>query len=346
LVDTIDMPKVSVLMSVFNSAEHLRQAIESILNQSYSDFEFIIVDDASSDDSVSIIDGYAKSDSRIEVLKNTKNLKLAYSLNKGIKQAKGEYIARMDSDDVAHLDRLQKQVEFMEARADVGVCGAWVSVYELPNVVWKTAITPLAANCAAFFESCFHHPTVMMRKSVLDTYGSYDEKVEFAQDCHLWSRLAFDHGVKLVNLPEVLLKYRTHPEKKRDDYRVRQHAKASELRHLNLNRLGIDYSDQEYTYHDVLCSGKPLESAKEFQGLIDWMKRLEGKNSNKKLLDKSAFRHELSQKLLRVCLLSSKHTLSASKQYMAYCGFDDFLKNSYRTIRMVMIFMKSMLFQK
>lgn len=339
LNNTQQKPLISVVMSAYNSEEHLAEAIESILQQSFTDFEFIIIDDASTDQSLSVMREYAAHDSRIIVLENAKNMRLAASLNKGIEQARGEFIARMDADDVALVDRLQKQFDFMSNKPELGVSGCWVSVYESPNIVWKTAISPAAANCAAFFESCFHHPTVMIRKDILDRFGGYDETIEFAQDCHLWSRLAFEQSVQLNNLPEVLLRYRSHPDKQRGAYREKQHARASDLRHANLSRLGIEYDDEDFAQHNVLCSGLPMIDSTDFQNLLAWIRRLERANLNSGLLQPAAFKYELSQKLLRVCLASAPNTLIAPIVYLSYCRLMDLPKNIYRAIRMLLLYL-------
>lgn len=325
-------------MSVFNGSADLGQAVDSILAQTFHEFEFIIIDDASEDDSLAILQEYAKKDSRIRLIKNKKNKKLAASLNAGIKQAKGEFIARMDADDVALPERLQKQYDFMTMNQHIAVCGTWVSVYESPKIIWKTAVTPEAANCAAFFESCFHHPTVMIRKSVLDQYGSYDETIEFAQDCHLWSRLAFEHDTKFANLPDALLRYRSHPQKKRKDYRVRQYKNASLLRNKNLQRMGVSISENQQKWHDILCTGALLQDKQAFTALLEWIRELEQYNQKSGLLEPQAFKYELSQKLLRVCLASAAETLAAPMVYMRYCKFRDLAKNSYRVLRMVVMY--------
>ena len=120
------MPRISVIMSVYNSARFLAEAIQSILGQTYNDFEFIIVDDGSSDQSLEIIRSYAKMDNRIRVLENEKKYGLAASLNRCIFIAKGDYIARMDADDICVPDRLEKQIAFLEQHPNIGIIGGSV----------------------------------------------------------------------------------------------------------------------------------------------------------------------------------------------------------------------------
>ena len=330
--------KISVVMSVFNNAADVAEAIESILVQSMISFEFIIIDDASTDASLSIINRYAEQDQRIKVLSNKQNLKLAASLNKGIAIAQGQYIARMDADDVAFADRLDTQFEFMQSHQDIAVCGAWVELYENKHVVWKTSTTTQGANCSTFFESCFHHPTVMIRKSVLDKYGAYDESISTAQDCHLWSKLAFDHQQSLINLSQVLLRYRSHPEKQREEYRADQHAKASSLRKKNLLRLNIDTDVEQYQWHDILCCAKPIVHQEQFRSLLNWIVFLEKQNLETQLLHAGSFQKELNNKFLGVCLASAPNSIYAVIYYIKRCWKTDFFKNSYRAVRMVSLY--------
>jgi len=328
-------------MSVFNNEADLAQAIESILMQSMTDFEFIIIDDASADASLSIINRYAEQDQRIQVLTNSQNLKLAASLNKGIAIARGQYIARMDADDVSFPERLSIQYEFMQANQDVAVCGSWVELYEDKNVVWKTSTSKQGAKCATFFESCFHHPTVLIRKSVLDRYGAYDETVSTAQDCHLWSKLTFDHQQELINIPQVLLSYRSHPEKQREEYRADQYAKASSLRKKNLFRLKIDADAEQYQWHDILCCAKPIVHQEQFCSLLAWLDFLEKQNVQAQLLHSKYFRKELNNKFLGVCLASAPNSIYAVIYYIKRCWKTDVIKNSYRAIRMVSLYLFS-----
>jgi len=331
-------PDISVVMSVFNNEGYLAEAIDSILQQSFSNFEFIIIDDASTDNSLEIIEQYATQDKRIIILRNAENIKLAASLNKGINQARGQYIARMDSDDVAELSRLETQIKFMQENSDIGVSGTWVSVYESPNTIWKTAISNDAARCSAFFGSCFHHPTVMFRRDVLESHGGYDEEVDFAQDSHLWSQLTFDHGVKFANLPEVLLKYRSHPDASREDYRYKQQSKANALRKKNLKRLGIKPSENDFRLHESLCSAYGMKDKPGLKAVFEWVKQLEKQNTKITLLDHSAFNYELSQKLLGVCLSSAKYNLSAPIIYLSYTRLENLPKNIYRALRMYLMY--------
>ncbi|MGA2071910.1 MAG: glycosyltransferase [Terriglobia bacterium] len=205
-------PLVSVVMSVFNGECFLREAVESILAQSLRDFEFIIIDDGSTDRSASMLDSYQNSDVRLKVY-HREHGGLIESLNRGCALAQGKYIARMDADDVAIKDRLAWQIEFMDAHPEIGVVGGaveWIdatgkslAVRRYPSDDPQIKATLLQQGCA------FWHPTVVLRREVFAWAGGYRRVVVDSEDYDLWLRIA-DH-FQLANLEKVVLKYRIHP---------------------------------------------------------------------------------------------------------------------------------------
>ncbi len=205
-------PMISVVMPVYNAEKYITEAVESILNQTYSDFEFIIVDDCSTDNSYEILQSYAANDARIRLFKNDVNSKLPKTLNFGISQAKGKYIARMDADDISLPERFAKQVAFMDANPEIGVSGGYAAVLggDESGVIMKVQITHGLIKAYSFFVCCnLIHPTVIMRMEVLENRAlSYDEElVGVAEDYDLWVRMLHS-GVLFANLPEPLLYYR------------------------------------------------------------------------------------------------------------------------------------------
>jgi len=203
------MPKVSVIISVYNGSKFLDQAIESILKQTFVDFEFLIVDDASTDSCPEIISTWAKKDSRISVIKNNLNIGLTKSLNKGIEMAKGEYIARIDADDVCYPKRLEKQVAFLDANKNCALVGSWAEIINDKNnilrvVKYPTESAKLKRDLIKY--NPFFHSSIMIRKSTLTNVGMYDENFRFAQDYELYFRIAKKYDI--ANLPETLIKYR------------------------------------------------------------------------------------------------------------------------------------------
>ncbi len=197
------MTKVSVIMSVHNCEEYLTESIESILNQTFKDFEFIIINDGSTDNTAEILENY--NDSRIR-LYTQKNMGLTKSLNKAIGLSKGRYIARMDADDVALPERLQKQLDFLELHPDIGMIGTYNLVIDGQGKVIEKKVYPVSDNelrKALIRYNPFLHASVMIRREVLEVVGFYNENKRRGQDYELWFRIA--NQFKFANIPEILM---------------------------------------------------------------------------------------------------------------------------------------------
>jgi cellulose synthase/poly-beta-1,6-N-acetylglucosamine synthase-like glycosyltransferase len=198
-------------MSVFNGGSFLSQAVESILDQSFEDFEFIIVDDGSNDASASTLDVFQSRDPRIHVV-HQQNTGLVHALNRGCALARGKYIARMDADDVALPDRLASQVSFLESHPGVVLVGGAVDFINARGKVLLTARNPIADKAikrALLDSSVFWHPTVLFSRKAFVSLGGYRD-VPDAEDYDLWLRMS-EVG-ELANLTQVLLRYRVHAQ--------------------------------------------------------------------------------------------------------------------------------------
>lgn len=198
---------ISVIMPVFNGEKFLKEAITSILNQTYLNFEFIIINDGSTDQSEEIIISY--KDSRIVYKKNPENFGLIKTLNLAFSMAKGKYIARMDADDVSHPDRLLKQVDFLEHNQDYGLVGTGVNLLNSEKLQLLYHTNHDSIKFALAFYCPFIHPSVMIRRAVIEGMDVvFDNQYLHAEDYELWTRLVFK--TKMANIPEYLLDYRMH----------------------------------------------------------------------------------------------------------------------------------------
>jgi len=201
---------ISVLMTVFNSEKYLREAIESILEQSYTDFEFIIVSDVGcNDETKRIVRGY--KDRRIVFIENIVRKGIAASSNIGVKAARGRYIARIDSDDVAHKDRLSHQYRYLEEHTDIAAVGCnFIVIDKEGRELYKVRQpkTPLANEWVSMFYPPIAHPTAMIRRDVIESVGGYNENVPVSIDYEIWNRIMEGHSV--TNDPRFLMRYRIH----------------------------------------------------------------------------------------------------------------------------------------
>ncbi len=199
--------KISVIMSVYNGIPYLKSSIESILHQSYRNFEFIIVDDASKDQSPK----YLKSlkDKRIKIIQNKKNIGLAASLNKAIKASTGTYIARMDADDISLKNRFKEQIKFLLKNPSIDLCGTWVdTIDENDKIIGekKYPTSPKKVKNSLSLYTAVVHSTFMGKKSFFDNLGGYDPKFDFAEDYDLLMRGRMNY--KITNIPKKLLMWR------------------------------------------------------------------------------------------------------------------------------------------
>ncbi len=207
-------PLISVLMATYNDAPFLRKAIDSILGQTFSDFEFIIINDASTDDTPAILDSY--HDPRIIRLDNSTNLKRGASSNRGLAVAKGKYVARMDGDDISNPERLEKQLLFMEEHPDVGVLSTAYEVVDLNTEYVTTWTLPQTHNelmLRMLFANPAFHGSALIRKEKLKKVHGYNATYDRKIDIELWTRMS--KVTRFHCLPDVLYQYRVRPDYKK-----------------------------------------------------------------------------------------------------------------------------------
>jgi glycosyltransferase involved in cell wall biosynthesis len=207
-------------MSVYNGEQFLIESVESVLNQTFSDFEFLIFDDASTDNSYKILYEFAKKDNRIILYKNEENIGLTKSLNKAIQIAKAQYIARADADDINLPLRFEKQIEFLESNPDIFLAGSWAKNIENTGEIGrliKNEINEKKIKKILAFRNTILHPTIMFRNS--DNF-LYREKFIFSQDYDFYLQLLSANKL-MANIPLVLILYRVHSQ----SISVSKHAK-------------------------------------------------------------------------------------------------------------------------
>ena len=232
-------PKISVVMSVYNGEKYLREAVESTLNQTLTDFEFIIINDGSTDKTREILEGY--NDPRIRLFNNA-NKGLTKSLNEGIQYSKGEYIARMDGDDISLPNRFERQVVFMDSHIEIAMCGTWAEFTDKDgnnNGLYKTPVSSGEIHAMLIRHNPFIHSSVIIRKSIFDKVGLYDESFRRVQDYELWTRIV--PLFETANLPEVLLKYRVLKSSITNSNRFKVKIAGLKIRLLGIWRLSLDY---------------------------------------------------------------------------------------------------------
>ncbi len=233
-------PAVSVVMPVYNARAYVAEAIGSILSQTFRDFEFIIIDDGSTDRSAEIILAY--DDPRIRYMKNESNLHLSGSLNRALDRAKGRYIARMDADDIALPHRLQTQYDFMQAHPQIDICGSWVEAFGETDGVWERPAGHDAIKAYMLFSNPMMHPTIFAKAAFFESFR-YDERFDKSEDYALW--IDAIRSKTFANIPKVLLRYRTHRSQVSRTQMHDQLTNSVALKRIMLKRLGCAGNEEE-----------------------------------------------------------------------------------------------------
>ncbi len=294
-------PRVTVLMTVFNGSSFLGRAIDSILRQTYLDFEFMIVDDGSTDDSLAIIESYAHHETRIRLLRNERNQGLAAALNRGLEEARGDYIARMDADDSARPKRLELQVEFMDRHPDVGICGGQILVHEKGKqhrVCYP--IEHAEIHAALLFHSSFAHPAVMLRRISIVQYGyRYDQQFITPQDYDLWSRMV--GPLKAANLPQLLIDYYCHGNQlTKNNYQLYIQQRCI-IRKPLIKKLLPGAKQEDFELHDRISFPFDIFDLNSLSRAEQWLIRLIDANRSACVYDDMALRRVFARRWLTIC---------------------------------------------
>ena len=295
------MPLVSVLMSNYKTpVSYLKKSIESILNQSTTDLEFVIVNDGSKDNSRQVIYEYAQIDSRIVVVENEQNIGLPRSLNKGIEYCNGEYIARMDTDDICYPDRLEKQVAYMDAHPKCIVSGTWADVFcEDENNIVKTWAPKMCSQDEYRIRLMFSsapliiHPTAIFRRELLNKNNlRYPEEIKYkyAEDYKMWTQCSACGEIGI--LEETVIKYRDENSDNRITVRHKKEMAQCgfEIQRDQLKKLDIELTQEMYNYnHQLLMGRKPYDI--NYKRWMDLIIKQNAKNN--------AYSQSVLKKLLR-----------------------------------------------
>lgn len=266
-------PCVSVVMPVFNGEKYLVDAINSILSQTLTDLELVVIDDGSTDESVAIVTSI--HDSRIRVVRNERNMGLPFTRNKGINAATGLYIAFLDCDDIAEPTRLEKQVAFLDENPEFGLVGSWAKIIDsdgkLTGQVLRIDYKPEEIPVILLFQNCFVQSAVTMRRSAIPENG-YDISIAYAEDYELWTRMA--ENMRMYNYPEALSRYRvTISSVSHQHVADMLHFRMMVVRRL-LSHLGIEASEDELEIHRLVADCNISERSNILKDADSWLQRL------------------------------------------------------------------------
>lgn len=313
------MPKVTVLMPVFNGEAYLRDAIESILGQTFDDYEFLIIDDGSTDSSPDIVKSF--SDPRIRFERYDDHCGTVHALNNGIRLSRGKYIARMDADDISLPHRLENQVRFMDAHPDTGICGSGIRIIKkgkLKNRRYQPEFDQ-ELKITLLFNTCFFHPTVIMKKAAIE-HLLYPKNFVYTQDYNFWTRLAPE--TRFANLPEILVYFREHARQISQKKADLQKSNARRIRESYLHSMIHDISDDELeTHHQVAETREGINLTKAKK----WLEHLVDLNTHQHVYSTDIFLKEVGRKWWLCCRKNTQYGKDILDLYKS-----SYLHNHYR----------------
>lgn len=286
---------ISVILPVYNAAEYVEEAIKSILDQTYPNFELIILNDGSTDNSIDKIKLF--KDSRIRLINDPQNRGLVYRLNQGLDLARGTYIARMDADDYSVPIRFEKQVAFLEAHPEIGVLSSWFEVMENAKIIkqpndHEDILLRMLTHCP------ITHPAVMIRASILKTGIRYKPKYFPVEDYHFWIDLV--QHTKFANLPEPLLLYRWHEEKVSEKHMEAQNSMREDAKKKAWEQIfGIQLMQSEYRHLNAFAVNR-TEDILFISALIRALRKVHRANLRARQISKRKWRQFLIKKQIKL----------------------------------------------
>ncbi|MFT6896390.1 MAG: glycosyltransferase involved in cell wall biosynthesis [Paraglaciecola sp.] len=316
------MVSLSIIMPIYNVADYLESAIDSIINQTLSDFEFLIMDDGSTDDSLQIANNAAKRDARITVFPRI-NRKVAVCLNELVSLANGKYIARMDGDDIAHPERLEKQLRYLRNNQNIAVVGSWVQTFGKKKETWHfRSYDNYSRNLLFFGVTILCHPTWMLPKSLLVKYP-YQDAFRFIIDREWLTRVASgEPSLKFVAIPEVLLHYRMHDSSVSGLHERQQRLRTNKVINIYLKSFDIHLTDEELEFFTNIAFAEVIERSKlEKAGEI--IESVQEQVSQYLVDDFKVFR----EKWLRFC--QANDALALANKYLIDTDFVFFVERCY-----------------
>jgi glycosyltransferase involved in cell wall biosynthesis len=293
------VPKVTVLMPIYNGEKYLRDAIESILSQTFKDFEFLIINDGSTDSSVKIIESY--DDPRIRLVNNESNLKLVLTLNKGLLLSRGEYIARMDCDDISYPKRLELQVKFMDSQTKVGISGTWVeTIGDQTGIIFRYPTDSKKIQSRLLFDSPLAHPSVIFRKTFVERFKlKYEVEDLYAEDWSMWQKCSFIFPIS--NIPIVLLKYRITEQSMSRSNADKQLNVIKKIHGKNIQALCGEAIDTDIEIHTKLGMWQFTSDRSFIENSERWLIKLKHSNKLRKTYPESEFIYILAERWFFVC---------------------------------------------
>ncbi len=293
-------PTLSIIMPVYNAEAYLREAVESILAQTYTDFELIIVEDGSTDNSRKIIDSF--TDSRVKKLYNDGNKGIVFTRNRGMAAARGRYIAPFDADDIAHPEKFAKQIQFLEENPEYGLLGTWAKLIDgkgnTLNEKWKVNAPPDRIPAILLFRNYFVQSSVVMRREATPK-GGYETGLDAVEDYRMWTQIASKW--KVWNYPEYLINYRIHEQgitKRESDLMPDRDDKVFRIAYKSLE---ITPDEHQYRLLQQIKNDHPIANIKTLKEIENFLLLILTRNDQLRVYDNKQLKKVVQNRWLKVC---------------------------------------------
>ncbi len=329
-------PEISVIMSVYNSERFLKESLDSILSQSFKDFELIITDDSSTDGTLKILEDYTSKDPRIILVANKTNAGLTKNLNSMISVAKGKYLARLDADDISLPERLEKQYRYMQDNPSVGVLGTDGSIFgdKRKTIVIDRPHEHREIKAAFAFENLLIHSSAFIRMSLLEEKNiRYDENYKIIQDYELWTRLITETEFRILD--EKLVNYRVSETNISTTTEKKENYRENILKKIYSNYFSANkfsFTDDQIDIHVDMLHRKKLNNMKFLEEIQDWLLYLKNENERTGSFDNKYFNYMISKHWYKTCTRSTSLGLWVMFRY-----FRSEFKKDYNPGFMVMV---------
>jgi glycosyltransferase involved in cell wall biosynthesis len=306
------IPRVSVVMPVYNVAPHVEATISSVLAQTFTDFELLVLDDCSTDGTAAVVQ--AMRDPRIRFIQNARNLGRAGTDNAALPYVRGEYIAKMDGDDLCHPERLARQVAYLDSHPDVNVMGAWMQNFGASTYLNRYPTTPAAAQVLTLFTLPTGNPSVMLRTRLFREQGmTYDGSLRQTEDYDFFAR--YVRALRIATLPEALIQYRVPPDAVKTAILTERATVADEVRERLLRDWGVVTSERELRVHNTIAMlGRPLGDI-TLAEVEAWLRKLIAFNDQQPLFEPAALRQGLGERWFEVCYTHPQRRLGSVRHY-------------------------------
>ncbi len=335
--------KVTVIMPVYNAGAYIKEAINSILEQSFTDFELLIIDDGSTDNSLLIIESFKNS--KIRLLQNNTNQGLVFTRNRGIEEAKGEYLAWLDADDYAMPQRLEVQITYLEKYKNIALLGSYADYMYENGEVYYTVMPKTDSKTLGIwllFQNCFPQSSVIIRKTALFSPINlrYREGFPPAEDYDLWVQLAYYQQV--ANLPEILIRHRKHKESTSQKMSIAQENNILKILTYQLENLGITPTTEELNLHRKISHYSCEQNLLTYQKIADWLNKLKIANDKTQKYENKYFNAviaEIWQKTSSIYLKFGIKGLNIFVNCIVYVDINFFMR-----IRLIIGFIKNSIY--